>query len=194
MSGSSNTPYKTKHVKTYGKPRRTQGLGHESLWHDDLVDRFDKCLGIEDVQQTTFISPEPVGSVSVYKPTKDMKVENKMKTVSGWSMQLHSTLSGHKDNSTIEKRNIEHSFKNNYRKKLLMKSAEKKKISTLRNIDSNCSSEPYMNSKVAPASKKSKKYLCCPRNNVLRHFRDLLCLPVEVNQVIRLPIRRKIQK
>lgn len=101
MSSNSNT---SQFVKTYGKPRRIQGLGHESLWHNDLTDNFDKCLGIEDVQQTTFISPEPVRSVSLYKPAKNKKVENKMKTVNGWSVQLHSTLSGRKVNSTMEKK------------------------------------------------------------------------------------------
>jgi len=101
MSNSSNT---SQFVKTYGKPRRTQGLGHDSLWHDDLVDSFDKCFGIDDVPQTTFISPESVGSVTMYKSAKYKTVDNKMKTISGWSMRLHSTLSDHKAKLTTKKR------------------------------------------------------------------------------------------
>lgn len=88
-------------VKTYGKPRLTQGVS--SLWRDNLADDFDKCLGIEDVQHTTFISPEPVGSITMYNPVKHKKkVENQMKTTNGWSTKLHSTLDGYKTNSTVE--------------------------------------------------------------------------------------------
>lgn len=92
-------------VKTYGKPRRTQGLGQDSLWHNDLVDDFDKCLGIEDVQQTTFLSPESVSPVSIYKFGKHKKIiENKTKITNRWSIQLQSTLNGNKANSIVKKR------------------------------------------------------------------------------------------
>lgn len=93
MSHSSNT---SQFVKTYGKPRRTQRLGQDSLWHDNLTDDFDKFLGIEDVQQTTFISPEPVGPVKMYNHTKNKKTMN---TFGGWSQNLQSTLTGHKSMS-----------------------------------------------------------------------------------------------
>lgn len=102
MAQGSNT---SKFVKTYGKPRRTQLLGRNSLWNDDLNDEFDKCLGIEDVPQTTFISPEPSGSVTMYKPDKHKKkYENQKHSVGGWSMQLHSTLDGHRNNLSTKKR------------------------------------------------------------------------------------------
>jgi len=101
MSYNSNT---SQFVKTYGKPRRIQGLGHDSLWHDDLADSFDKCLGIDDVQQTTFISPESVSSVTMYKSAKHKNVKNKTKNISGWSM--HSTLGDHKANLSTKKRQV----------------------------------------------------------------------------------------
>lgn len=104
MASGSNT---SQFVRTYGKPRRTQGLGHDSLWHDDLADDFDKCFAIENVQQTTFISPEPAcsKSISMHKFTNSpKKLENKSNTISGWSMQLHSTLNSHRANSTVKKR------------------------------------------------------------------------------------------
>lgn len=92
-------------VKTYGKPRHTQRLEHDSLWHNDMIDDFDRCLGIDDVKQTTFISPESVSSVSIYKFGKDKKkIENKTKTTNSWSMQLHSTLNGNKVNQSVRKR------------------------------------------------------------------------------------------
>jgi len=95
----------SKFVKTYGKPRRTQLLGQNSLWNDDLNDDFDKCLGIEDVPQTTFISPEPSGSVTMYKPHKHKKkYEDQKHSIGGWSMHLHSTLDGHKNNLSTKKR------------------------------------------------------------------------------------------
>lgn len=92
-------------VKTYGKPRHTQRLGNDSLWHNNMIDDFDRCLGIEDVKQTTFISPESVSSVSRHKSVKDKKnIDNLTKTTNSWSMRLHSTLNGNKVNSTIRKR------------------------------------------------------------------------------------------
>jgi len=91
----------SKFVKTYGKPRRTQLIGQNSLWNDD----FDKCLGIEDIPQTTFISPESVGTVSMYMPSEHKKKDEKKKnSISGWSMKLHCTLDGHKNNSGTKKR------------------------------------------------------------------------------------------
>lgn len=104
MAFSSDT---SQFVKTYGKPRRTQKLGTVTIWHDDLTDDFDKCLGIEDLQQTTFMSPEKNSSFTMYKPVTNKKnVENKTKTIEGWSMRLQSTLSGPKDNLNTHKRYI----------------------------------------------------------------------------------------
>ncbi|XP_025193755.1 protein PF14_0175 [Melanaphis sacchari] len=119
----------SKFVKTYGKPRRTQLLGQTSLWNDDLNDDFDKCLGIEDVPQTTFISPEPNGSVSMYIPAKHKKKdENQKNYISGWSMQLHCTLDSHKKNVGIKKRYTEYNLDSDYNKqKILLKSTQKKK-------------------------------------------------------------------
>lgn len=94
----------TQFVKTYGKPRRTLGVGHDSLWHDDLVDDFDKCMGIDDVKPTTFISPESTSSITNYPSTIHKKTEKKIQPFSGWSMHLHSTLADHKTNSTTNKR------------------------------------------------------------------------------------------
>lgn len=92
-------------VKTYGKPRRTQLLGNDSVWHNNLTDDFDKCFGIEDVQQTTFISPEPTSSVTMYKSVKHKKKnENTMNSINKWSMQSHSSLKSHKNYSTKRKR------------------------------------------------------------------------------------------
>lgn len=91
-------------VKTYGKPRHTQRLVQDSLWYENITDDFDKCLGIEDVQKPTFISPEPVGSSKVYDYTKHKtNTKNKMNNISSWSMHLQSTLSGHKS-KTIKSR------------------------------------------------------------------------------------------
>lgn len=102
MAYNSNT---SQIVRTYGKPRRTQLLGQDSLWHNDLTDDFDKCFGIEDVQQTTFISPEPTGSVTMFKPVKHKKKnENNTNSMSKWSMQLHSSLNRHNNYSTVKKR------------------------------------------------------------------------------------------
>lgn len=102
MDQESNT---SKFVKTYGKPRRTQLLGQNSIWNDELNDDFDKFLGIEDVPQTTFISPEPSGSVTMYKPKHKKKDENqKHSDFGGWSMHLHSTLDGHRNNLSSKKR------------------------------------------------------------------------------------------
>lgn len=98
MDQESNT---SKFVKTYGKPRRTQLIGQNSLWNDD----FDKCLGFEDIPQTTFISPEPSGSVTMYKPDKHKKkYEDQKHSIGGWSMHLHSTLDGHRNNLSTKKR------------------------------------------------------------------------------------------
>ncbi|XP_060877718.1 uncharacterized protein LOC132950329 isoform X2 [Metopolophium dirhodum] len=126
MAQGSNT---SKFVKTYGKPRRTQLLGQNSLWNDDLNDDFDKCLGIEDVPQTTFISPEPSCSVTMYKPDKHKKKKEDQKhSIGGWSMQLHSTLDGHRNNLSTKKRYTEYNLDSNHKKKkLLLKSAQKKK-------------------------------------------------------------------
>eukprot|EP00102_Acyrthosiphon_pisum_P021946 XP_016659156.1 PREDICTED: uncharacterized protein LOC100159679 isoform X2 [Acyrthosiphon pisum] len=126
MAQGSNT---SKFVKTYGKPRRTQLLGQNSLWNDDLNDDFDKCLGIEDVPQTTFISPEPSGSVTMYKPDKHKKkYEDQKYSTGGWSMQLHSTLDGHRNNLSTKKRYTEYNLDSNHKKKkLLLKSVRKKK-------------------------------------------------------------------
>ncbi|XP_015372211.1 PREDICTED: uncharacterized protein LOC107167591 [Diuraphis noxia] len=126
MDQTSNT---SRLVKTYGKPRRTQLIGQNSLWNDDLNDDFDKCLGIEDVPQTTFVSPEPSGSVTMYKPKKKKKNENqKHSDFGGWSMHLHSTLDGHRNNLSSKKRYTEYNLDTNHKKKkLLLKSAKKKK-------------------------------------------------------------------
>ncbi|XP_026806781.1 uncharacterized protein LOC113549599 isoform X1 [Rhopalosiphum maidis] len=125
----------SKFVKTYGKPRRTQLIGHNSLWNDDLNDDFDKCLGIEDVPQTTFISPEPVGSVSMYMSAKHKKKdENQKNSISGWSMQLHCTLDSHKNNFGKKKRYTDYNLDNNYNKqKILLKSAKKKNLNIKNN-------------------------------------------------------------
>lgn len=88
-------------VKTYGKPRRTQKLGQVSFWHDDLTDDFDKVLGTESVQQTTFFSPEHIDPVT---PFKAEKLKNKSKPNDGWSVRLQSTLNGSKDNLISKKR------------------------------------------------------------------------------------------
>lgn len=126
MAEGSNT---SKFVKTYGKPRRTQLLGQNSLWNDDLNDDFDKCLGIEDVPQSTFISPEPSGSVTMFKPSKHKKKDESQKhSIGGWSMQLHSTLDGHRNNLSSKKRYTEYNLDSNHKKKkLLLKSTQKKK-------------------------------------------------------------------
>lgn len=101
MAHSSDT---SQFVKTYGKPRLTQRLS-SSLWHDNLADDFDKCLGIEDVQHTTFISPESTGSITMYNPVnRKKKIENQMKTINGRSTKLHSTLDSYKSNSTVKLR------------------------------------------------------------------------------------------
>ncbi|KAL4113584.1 hypothetical protein QTP88_017190 [Uroleucon formosanum] len=122
MDQESNT---SKFVKTYGKPRRTQLIGQNSLWNDD----FDKCLGFEDIPQTTFISPEPSGSVTMYKPDKHKKkYEDQKHSIGGWSMHLHSTLDGHRNNLSTKKRYTEYNLDSNHKKKkLLLKSAQKKK-------------------------------------------------------------------
>lgn len=91
-------------VKTYGKPRRTQGAGHDSLWYDSLADDFDKCMGIEDSKITTFISPEAIGSISKHQSPKHKKTKNKTKTIGGWSLHLHSILTDNNSNSTKYKR------------------------------------------------------------------------------------------
>lgn len=92
-------------VKTYGKPRRTQKLGQVSFWHDDLTDDFDKCLGIEGVKPTTFISPERIDSVTPPKTEKlKKKIDCKTKTNDGWSVRLQSTLNGSKDNLVSKRR------------------------------------------------------------------------------------------
>ncbi|XP_050419589.1 uncharacterized protein LOC126832737 [Adelges cooleyi] len=130
MASNSNTS-QFGFVKTYGKPRRTQLLSQTALWHDDLADDFDKCLGIQDAQQTTFISPEPMGSVTMYKPKKHQKENrDKMKTINGWSMRLQSTSFVPKGQSTAKKKKIQNSFKlgsSYFRKIKLPGSAEKKK-------------------------------------------------------------------
>lgn len=101
MAHNSNT---SQFVKTYGKPRHTQRLVQDSLWHENVTDDFDKCLGIEDVQKTTFISPEPAGSITMYNYTKHKtKTKNEMNTIGRWSMYLQSTLNGHKS-KTIKNR------------------------------------------------------------------------------------------
>lgn len=102
MEYNSNT---SQIVKTYGKPRRTQLLGQNSVWHNDLTDDFDKCFGVEDVQQTTFISPEPTASVSMFKHQKHKKKnENRMSSISKWSMKSHSSSNSNKDCLTARKR------------------------------------------------------------------------------------------
>jgi len=102
MAEDSNT---SKFVKTYGKPRRTQLIGQNSLWIDDLNDDFDKFMRIEDTPQTTFISPEPVGSVTMYNPAKHKKKHQIIKSFTGsWSKQLHYTLDGHRNNFSMKKR------------------------------------------------------------------------------------------
>ncbi|XP_050056674.1 uncharacterized protein LOC114130137 isoform X2 [Aphis gossypii] len=115
----------SKFVKTYGKPRRTQLIGQNSLWNDD----FDKCLGIEDIPQTTFISPESVSTVSIYMPSEHKKKNEKKKnSISGWSMKLHCTLDSHKNNSGTKKRYTEHNLDSKYNKQnMLLKSTQKKK-------------------------------------------------------------------
>lgn len=101
MAEDSNT---STFVKTYGKPRFTQIMGRSSLWNNDFNDEFDKCFGIEDVPHTTFISPESVGSVSMYKPSKHKNNdENQMNSIGGWSSQLHSTFDGHRNNYSMKK-------------------------------------------------------------------------------------------
>lgn len=94
-------------VRTYGKPRRTQKVGQDSLWHEDLTDDFDKCFAIDDLQKTLFTSPEPASSdsITIHKLTNPAKqFNNKMNNINGWSMQLHSTLINHKANSTVKRR------------------------------------------------------------------------------------------
>lgn len=99
MAYNSDT---TQFVKTYGKPRRTQRLGQDSLWVNDLVDEFDKCLGIEDDQKITFISPEPVGSHTLFTHKKEFPKKNKMKTVNKCPKRFHSTLMNSKSCSTAK--------------------------------------------------------------------------------------------
>lgn len=82
-------------VKTYGKPRHTQALSRNSLWNDNLADKFDKCMGIEDDHQTTFMSPESTSSVSM-KKNNHTEYGIATNTISGWSKHLQSTLTGHK--------------------------------------------------------------------------------------------------
>lgn len=102
----TNNPNTSQFVKTYGKPRLTQKLTQDSLWHDNFADDFDKVLGIEDVHQTTFISPESASFRTVYKPDnkKFKKKINKMNTIDGYSMNFQSSLTGSKTSTAFKKR------------------------------------------------------------------------------------------
>ncbi|XP_050541607.1 putative uncharacterized protein DDB_G0282133 [Daktulosphaira vitifoliae] len=150
-------------VKTYGKPRRTQLLSETAIWNDDLVDDFDKCLGVEHDQQTIFLSPEPSGFESFYKPKKQNDKIDKMKTIDGWSSRLQSTLNSKKGLSTVKKRNqYSNSLENKYKKYKLYGSAEKKR--KLYHSSNNSLNLELTQNTCSHLQKKLKKKFKIPKN------------------------------